>query len=551
MKMLKKLQKIMALCLVGLFACMSFTACGGDESKGKTKLNIKVFSGGLGYAWLEELSQNFMETFKDVSFEEGKKGVYVSLTPNKQFDDLHLNMAAGADSEDIYYTATRDLYKFVDSGVAYNVTDIMTSKVYDEKGNVALNESGDGWKTQSKSLSDRITTKFHRNALNFGTETNPQYYALPYEDSVAGIIVDWDLFKEEGWNNYSGIDGMPSTISEFYDLLNRIRKKGYSSFIYSTSVGYYTPPIQRAVIAQVEGSDAYYDLFSDYTGEYDFNGDGNISDDEKITPNTAYKLLDTKGYKAAVEMAIKMFEKNSSGKTYYDPSVTQGISFGAAQQDFIMSKNTDTRIAMILEGEWWENESRATFNAMGSLNEEDGYGKREFRMMPIPSFESTNENQKYTLGAFSSGYITVVNQKTVGNDSAKQKLAELWLQYQYSAEGLKCFTTHTGEVLPVDFEMTDEDLQKLTPFARNLYSLKRDSRVEIIYGGTTIQSENVYRAATQLDFYTKISDKSYKRSLFNNMVSLILDNKNVTAEDYVKGMHAYYDDNIKQAFPNN
>lgn len=552
MRKAKQFKRVAALSLVGLLGVSTFAACGGgsgDDNENKSQLNIKVFNGGLGYAWLEELANNFMETFKDVSFEDGKKGVHIALTPNKQFDGLHSNMAVGADAEDIYYTATCDLYEFTDLNVAYDVTDIMTADVYDENGMVQLNATGDGWATQSSSIHDRINVDFHREALNWGTEAEPTYYALPFEDATSGIIVDWDLFKQEGWNSYNGIDGMPATISDFYDLLNKIRRKGYSAFIYSTSVGYYTPAIQSAVLAQVDGSDTYYDLFGDYTGEYDFNGDGTITEDEKVTPNTAYKLLDTKGYKAAVEMGMKMFEKNSSGQTYYDPSVTQGLSFGAAQQDFVMSKETETPIAMILEGEWWENETRGTFNAMGALNEENGYGKREFRMMPIPSFESTNTEQKYTLGAFSNGCVTVVNEKTVGGDTVKQRLAELWLQYQYSAEGLKCFTMHTGEVLPVAFEMNEQEMQELTPFARNMYALKRDPRVEIIYRKSPMQSEQVYRAVTKLNFDASISSVNYNTgSLFNNLVNLILANKTVTASEYIEGMHKYYDSKIQEAF---
>ena len=511
---------------------------------------MKIFNGGLGYAWLETLAREFEETFKDVSFEDGKKGVYISITPNKQFDDLHSNISVGAETDDIFYTATRDIYNFTDLGVAYDVTDIMTADVYDTDGMVQLNEDKTGWKTQEKSIHDRINVAHHRDTFNLGTEEEPSYYSLPFEDSCAGIILDWDLIKAEGWDSlYDGIDGMPATISDFYDLLTRIRRKGWSSFIYSTAVGYYTPAIQRAVIAQVEGSETYYDLFKDYTADYDFNGDGTIEEMEKITPNTAYKILDTKGYQSAVEMGLKLFEKDSSGKTYYDPSVTQGLSFGAAQQDFLMSKNTETPIAMIFEGEWWENEARGTFNAMGALNEDDAYGKREFRMMPMPSFDSTNENQKYTLGSFSSGYLTLVNQNTVGENSVKQKLAELWLQYQYSAEGLKCFTKHTGEILPVEFEMTAEDLNELTPFARNLYNLKRDPRVEVVYGGSTMETEEIYRASQKVGFYTNISSTNYTGSLFNNLVSLILANKSVTAAEYIAGMHTYYDDKIQSAFP--
>lgn len=555
MKKMHKFKRIAALSLAGMLGCSTLAACNPDPNKDKTILNIKVFNGGLGYAWLQELANNFKETFKDVSFEEGKKGVHIALTPNKEFSNLASNMAVGADSEDIYYTSDCNFFNFMDVDVAYDVTDIMTADVYDEDGLVSLNAEGNGWAKQEKSIADRITVEHTAKRLNVGSEQEPQYYALPFDDSTAGIIVDWDMFKEQGWNNYNGIDGMPATISEFYDLLTRIRKKGYSAFIFSTGVQY-TRVIQAAVQAQVDGVDTYYDLFSDYTGWYDFNEDGIKTSDEIITPNTSYKLLDTKGYKAAIEMALKLFEKNSAGKTYYDPAVPNGPSYGVAQQDFIMSKETNQPIAMLFEGEWWENEARATFNAMGEVDEANGYGKREFRMMPIPSFNSTNEEQKYTLGAWTGGAVTIVNEKTVGGNAAKQKVAELWLQYQYSSEGLKCFSRHSGATLPLDYELTDTELQELTPFARNLFSLRRDPRVQTVYNGVSLQNEQIRRGAAQLSYITHLGS-NYGGTLFSIALKLSTGGKlspgpsKVSVADYIEGMHTYQDQTMKDAYPAN
>ena len=76
MKKMHKFKRIAALSLAGLLGCSTFVSCGEpDPSKDKTVLNIKVFNGGLGYKWLQELANNFTDTFKDVSFEEGKKAL--------------------------------------------------------------------------------------------------------------------------------------------------------------------------------------------------------------------------------------------------------------------------------------------------------------------------------------------------------------------------------------------------------------------------------------------------------------------------------------------
>lgn len=556
--MKKAIKRLGCVCLAGLMtttAAATLASCGGEGKKGNmTVFNIKIFNGGFGYAWLEEVANEFMEIFKDTEFETGKKGVDIKITPNKQFTDIALNIQSGADKEDLYYTETSDLSPFLNTGVAYDLTSVMTAKVYDENGNVKLNAAGDGWETQTVALADRFSEEYYADAYNLGTEEQPSYFSFPYEDSVSGIIVDWDLIsgKDTGtaYNIYEGIDGMPATFDDFYDMLYNLQQDGYYGFIYSTAVGYYTPPIQSAIMAKVNGYDFYRDFNSDGYAEYDFDGDGTISDSEKITPQTQEMLLDTKGYQAAVEMAHEMFRKEE-GNTYYDPAVTQGVSFGGAQIDFVMSKSSKTRrrIAMILEGDWWENETRATFNSMGSLNEEDGYGKREFRMMPIPSYSEDDKNEKYTIGGFSGGDVVVVNQKTVGNNPAKQKIAELFLQFQYAVKGLKTFTRYTGSKLPFQYSLTDEELAQLTPFAQNMWKLRHDDRVDIVRSNPVMRTDQMRLASVVLGYNAKIGGTEYLGGLFNNFVTFRQSGKDVTVAQYIEGAHTYYDGIFTNAVP--
>ena len=160
---------------------------------------------------------------------------------------------------------------------------------------------------------------------------------------------------------------------------------------------------------------------------------------------------------------------------------------------------------------------------------------------------NNDKTQKYTIGSFSSGYITVVNQKTVGDNSVKQKLAELWLQYQYSEKGLKTFTLANGATLPFDYELTENELNQLTPFGRSVWKLKHSDDVEIVYDSPMMRSREV-RLGTQLfDYYVKIENE-YKGCLFNNYVTFCQEKRKVTTAEYLKGMHDYYDTRFEQAY---
>ena len=97
--MKKNLKRISALCLAGLLgsSVTILAGCGdvgdgNEDNKNKTPLNIKIFNGGLGTVWIKELEASFESKFENVSFEEGKTGVDVNITPNKAFEDLHQNM---------------------------------------------------------------------------------------------------------------------------------------------------------------------------------------------------------------------------------------------------------------------------------------------------------------------------------------------------------------------------------------------------------------------------------------------------------------------------
>lgn len=545
--MTKKSTKMIALGTAALVVLSSgaLVGCGGkDPSKGKTTLNIRYYSGGLGETWIDTVKTNFEKMFENVSFEEGKTGVYINLTKDKQFTDLEQTVAIGADKNDIYYSDIIDLNRITSAGIAYDVTNIYTEDVYGANGNVKVAADGKSYEKQESSIHDKAQDDV-KEVFN----VDNKYYAIPYADCLSGIVVDYDLFENEGWNNYSGMYGLPGTFDEFKDLLNTIITDGnYSA--YTWSVNHYTQMILDAIIQKVDGDEGTA-LWNTYSGEYDFNNDGTISADEKITPETAYKILDTRGYKAAYEFVSTLYRKEN-GVSYYDSNIIQGVTYSGAQQDFLMSKSSSTRprIAMILEGDWWENEAKGTFVSMGQIDENDGYGKRDFRFMPIPQMTSNDKGAKYTIASHSkTGEICFVNKKTVENDTLKQTLCKLWLQYAYSDEALKIFTKNSGSALPYNYELTESELAELTPFARSVWDMHTNDEVEIVRSGGMARSDTVRLASTVLEWKSKVGGVAYTSShLFSNWLKMAQAGKSITFADWLAGAHEYYDDAIRQAF---
>ena len=87
--MRKTTKRILVACLA---ACVipSLTSCLGRDDgekidEAKSQLYIGVWDGGYGISWAEKWGDDFEELYKDHSFESGKTGVQVHVTPSKSY----------------------------------------------------------------------------------------------------------------------------------------------------------------------------------------------------------------------------------------------------------------------------------------------------------------------------------------------------------------------------------------------------------------------------------------------------------------------------------
>lgn len=553
-------KKIGIIALAGVFGAgaLSFAGCSNDEYANMSTISIHYYNGGLGRDWVNESIAEFEELFKDVSFEEGKKGVHVALTPDKQMDELPTKIATGSEKADIIYTSDGNPVQLLNTdGILYDTTAIATEKVYNADGELTLNAAGDGFAVQEKgySMYDRMHPYYKETYNLAGTEwqTNEgdvSFSLLPYEDTLAGIVIDYDLYEElcikygiedemTGYTFEGDAVAMPGTWNEFFKLLTNIRDReshnagGYSGFMYA--VDYYTGGWQDSIVADVDGTDedvtdpaqySGYKMYTTYRGQYDFDGDG--TKETTITDQNHHMLTQTRGYRAAVDVALRFFEHGSTGGENYDNGLMNNPTYSTAQMNFVMSKTSNyaPRILALFEGDWWENEARATFNSMGAINAENAYGKRKFRMMPTPHYNK-GDSDPYIMGAFSSGYPIIVNAKTVKGDPVKEKLVKLWLQFTHSDSMMNVFTAWSGSVRPYIYDISEETKSKMTPFAQGILEMqledrKNDGEIKINRRNQITVSEDVRMTTSPVNFATKLaSGSSYRNgNIIANMVTM-------------------------------
>ena len=466
------MKKFMAI-LLSLITCLSvmlcMTACGDadrDEEvdNTKTQLYVGIYDGGLGTAWAYKVKDAFEQKYADVEFEPGtgKRGVQVLIRPDKlgyEPDTLISNIQSGVETCDVYLTANNLYYKFVQGGVAEDISDLLNEKVYGEDGEIS--------ESATVSLLDKMDDYF----VETFKWSDGKYYGFPFEDSLQGLIYDEDLFNERRWE-------VPETMNEFYALLNKMMQSSVTPFTWTGANDFYYTCLTTAIVAQYEGTDGV-NAYKNYTGTLDpdnYYYDSANPENNVITERNAWKLSGNRGNLEA----IRFLRNITKDARYYSAAAFGGSqSHLIAQQEFLSSKekfvqDKGQRIAMLLDGEWWENEARSYFDEMASIDEEYGYGKRNFKFLPMPSIDG-QKSDKRTVVSFSSGSVGFVNSK-----AARKDVAKLWIKFMHQNSQLSVFTTTTGSSLPYDYTLSTEAYNSLTTFAKSVWDVKHDPDVQII-----------------------------------------------------------------------
>ena len=563
MKNVTKKTLSLMLAMVSGFSVLSMAACqpqnpnsGDNPNKKPDNLNnvstiqVAVFNGGFGYEWAEQVAADFAEDYKDYSFEEGKKGVYVEVLKSKTLyngSTMISRIENKLEKVDVYYTA--DEVKSV-GNVAADITDIVTEKVYDADGNLA--EEGKG----VKSIIDMLD-KHYVNQYNRGTNEKPKYQYLPYEDCLTGFIYDYELFAENGWLNYSGLDGTPKYTDEFLDLCDRIVEAGYIPWTTSMDTGWYPDNLYQGYVMQYEGEkDALLNLTLE--GEYTFPA-GTLSDEivaeegvtvnadgtqtVMITPENAWLLVYQPGKKKMIEFCYDVTRPE-----YLSTNVTGATnSFTECQKNFIMSWGYDKggmqggkRIAMIYEGEWWEHEAKSSFEDLNRRypGRNLGYGQRDLRMMPYPQERDGANEYDYSM------YIQDASAEfvSVNSDPAKREIVKKWVQYTKSKEALKTHAQYTSLVLPYDYTLDESDMSSWTKFAKSIYKLKRE-QAHIYRADITDNYTHPCNKVSSSLFMTGIGWPTIWREGSSNQASYFakfIKNPNLTATSVYNSMFKIY-----------
>lgn len=211
------------------------------------------------------------------------------------------------------------------------------------------------------------------------------------------------------------------------------------------------------------------------TNLIDVAKDGTVTHlpDTKIKKENAYMILKQEGRYRAYQFMEK-FVKNS--RCYAVNAFNSTQSHVQAEEDFLYNvADGKEKIAMTVNGIWWEEEAKSIFTAMQTMDEAYSRANRRFGWMAMPFYtESDEERQQILLPQYET---QVFISKNIA--PAKVEVAKKFLQFSSTDAML---LAHAEEIsVPRALKMLDisllEKSTELTPFGRSVVTAMNEAKM--------------------------------------------------------------------------
>lgn len=548
---MKKADKLFVIVLAAIMIAANFSGCrhnapGTEElDLTKTQLYVQVWKGGFGTDWIYKLKERFEQAYANESFEEGKTGVQVYIDPTST---KNIGTIGTSPNEVIFY---EDLpyVNYVATGTFLDISDIVKEKLPGE----------------SESIENKMYNQ-HKKAL---TGIDGKYYAVPFYESYFSLMYDVDLFEQKrlylaadadnanngfimslqdersaGPDGQSGTsdDGLPATYLEMFKLCEQMVSLNVTPFVFTGKSPNYIRRFAASLSAAMAGAAQYYT-------NYNYSGTNTIIDgffDEKIqltstmstrrgiekeveiTPETGYNLTKQKGTYYSLAFIEAMLSKTS----YYSPKIiSETFSHLDAQEEFIYSRLDGSPIGMLVDGSYWENEAKETFER--SIQDKGDIAKnRRFGIMPLPRFVDGEVDQKGTTLLDNANSFIFIN-GNIANKPEKVKLAKLFVQFCCTDVSLQEFNTTTGARIALNYELTAEQYNSMNSYRQTLYDMRKDAEVVYLQSDSDFYLRAGQNAYSQEDRYkSTINNEEY---LFPQKVLIGIGDPKFTAEQYFVG----------------
>lgn len=527
--------KTIAACVCSILAFGTVAGCGGEANidTSKTQVYVANYAGGTGRAWVDEAKTRFEKYYENTSFEEGKTGVQVQIKSDK---DVALSQLKGS-SHYIFFTGSNYFNEYIAEGDFVKISDIVKEKLPGE----------------DKSIEDKLSGDTKK-AL---TALNGDYYALPTSQSIGCVTYNVHLFDAQGLyfadnpsespiqntgdSRYGFIlgsknlkkstgpdalygtsdDGLPSSVEEYKRLCDCMVALNITPFICYAYSSHYTQHLLQSLWANLAGYDEIMlSISADSTSygttdiiEIDANGNivkegGNVKviKDQTIGADNGYLLSRQVSKYYALDFLQYVFSPERINTYLQRDSLTAALSHTDAQLNFLRGEPNNTPIGMLIEGSYWENETRDAGNldTMKDLYPEY-YPEMSYRVLPMPHQYSGRVTPIGTVGengiteadglkqiAVDNLYnYVVINANAVKSGTVAERVSKAFVQFLFTDESLRHATMVNGMPKDVEYELTSEEYESLSEFSKSVYEIKRNGKLVVPVSDTRVFVRNM------------------------------------------------------------
>ena len=504
-------------CITGLalIACSLFAACkpkqNVDIDETQTQLYVWNYDGGVGHKWLDDVIERFTAEKAGETYKAGTKGVQIIPNNTKTGDPIG-TMGTSTYSvyflEGVYYNSLQSQNKLL------NISDMVISSIEGENKSVESKLSQntkDALKGydgnyyalphyQSMSGLSYNKTMFDRYNWYFAEKTE-DYISDDKSDPGYGFIADSNAVKTVGPDGIRNTDddGLPSSIEELDRLCKYIIAGDRTPFIFfgdGTSTSY-QDLFCNALWASVEGYEgamANFTLSSNGKETNiitEFNGDTPIVTPMKITEDNFYEVYQQESRYYTLDFAQKVF---ATPDYYHEASLSSAKSHTDIQKIFLESYYEGEKVAMIMEGSYWENEARDSGEYDRVISDYPEAAEQEIRFMPLPvqikGSVTEGNGRTPTLTDANNSYAFINANVGKKHGAEVERLAKEFLQFCYTDKSLTNFTLKSGVTKNVEFRLSDEDFEQLSYFSKSMYSVYKNAKVVTPISGNLLSIKN-------------------------------------------------------------
>ena len=424
MKILRRLAVLVLSLCVSLGVLTGCVGTGGGDSinpepidQTKSQLNVFNFNGGFGNDWLYAARSRFEEMYKDTEFERGKKGVQIRITAEKA-NGATWEKDLPNSNQEVIFAEVVNYKEFVAKGLILDITDIVKENLNEKYG-------------ENKAIKDKLTPQqvaYYKH--------NGKYYGIPHYASYFGITYDIELFDEEllyfaqtshgdssagrfaqsltetrsaGPDGKPGTndDGLPATYADFFVLCDYMYSLGIKPLTFAGNVrDKYLPALALSLAADYEGL-TQFQLAYTFSGTAE-NLVSSFDGANPVVANKEVRIDSSNGYEVFAQSGryyglsfLEKIVKNDKYVYNVQRNYNNTYTHINAQKDYIGSKKkSGQRIAMLIDGCFWESEATEEFDKLGQQYPSDmGKMQRRFGFMPLPKATSDKvyDGNKITL----------------------------------------------------------------------------------------------------------------------------------------------------------